>query len=304
MAGHRSRTRPLTELYQPYTPDEDRVRTNQHYALPAEFFTLVTGGEWHTYSGNLWDGASTATQSQEKKLDRLAELLRLRSGQRVLDVGCGWGGPLVYLSRTYGVTGVGLTLSPAQKAWAEARALHHRVNVRFVERHWQDYRDAEQFDAVYCDEASVHFQDLFSYFKKMWELLRANGLILNKDLHFAHPRYSKMSRTLAFVNEIFGETGNYRTLSEELRHLADAGFDLRQLEQIPMSEYWRTIDGWLENVRLHRRRMEELVGATYYRRYRKFLEIGRRYLLNPNMISLDVVLAQKSGEAEFAAEAV
>ena len=69
------------------------------------------------------------SQAQEQKLDLLATLLQLRPGQRILDVGCGWGGPLVYLAETYGVRGVGLTLSPAQREYAERRVREHDVDV-------------------------------------------------------------------------------------------------------------------------------------------------------------------------------
>ena len=98
------------------TAQEDVERTNAHYDLPPEFFLTLTGGRWNCYSCNLWDGATTETESQERKLDLLAELMELRPGQRVLDVGSGWGGSLVYLAKRYDVRGVGLMLSTPQLA--------------------------------------------------------------------------------------------------------------------------------------------------------------------------------------------
>ena len=104
------------QLYRPLTVEEDRQRTNTHYEQPVEFFTTLTGGEWNVYSANLWTGSQSQTESQERKLDILAEMMELRPGMRIMDVGCGWGGPLTYLSTKYGVQGVGLTLSSVQKA--------------------------------------------------------------------------------------------------------------------------------------------------------------------------------------------
>jgi len=63
-----------------YSPAEDKERTNVHYERPPEFFTLITGGEWNVYSCNLWEPGATETQSQERKLDLLGELLRLKPG--------------------------------------------------------------------------------------------------------------------------------------------------------------------------------------------------------------------------------
>src|SRR3712207_5325574 len=111
---------PVQQFYQPYSPEEDKQRTNSHYEQPVEFFYAVTGGKWNVYSCNLWGEVMTDTESQEAKLNLLAQLMQLKPGQRILDVGCGWGGPLVYLSKTYGVQGVGLTLSSLQKRAASS----------------------------------------------------------------------------------------------------------------------------------------------------------------------------------------
>lgn len=107
IAPHRPKATfgPEQQLYQPLTTEEDHTRTNLHYEQPPEFFQRITGGEWNVYSCNLWDRARTDTESQEAKLDLLAELMELRSGQRILDIGCGWAGPLTYLCKTYGVRG-------------------------------------------------------------------------------------------------------------------------------------------------------------------------------------------------------
>lgn len=98
------------QFYHRYSVAEDRERTTQHYGKPAEFFLPILGGRWQVYSCNLWEGANTETESQECKLDLLASLVGLAPWRRVLDVGCGWGGPLVYLNQTYSIQGVGLTL--------------------------------------------------------------------------------------------------------------------------------------------------------------------------------------------------
>src|SRR3712207_3410092 len=93
---------PEHELYQSYSIAEDQLRTNLHYEQPPAFFYHITGGEWNVYSCNLWDDATTDTESQSAKLDLMAQSMQLQPGQRILDVGCGWAGPLVYLCKQYG----------------------------------------------------------------------------------------------------------------------------------------------------------------------------------------------------------
>jgi cyclopropane-fatty-acyl-phospholipid synthase len=316
---HRSETRsgrrgkaapvfsPEQRIYQSFSIEEDKERTNVHYELPVEFFTTLTGGEWNVYSSNTWNRATTETESQEEKLDLLGELMGLRPGMRILDVGCGWGGPLVYLSKRFGVEGVGLTLSPLQKAAAEERVARYGVDVSILERHWKDHTDERPFDAVYTDEVIVHFNDLGGYFKKIYSLLRPGGLMLNKEVHYAHRRYAELSRAMVFVNEIYGFTGNYRTLADELTLVGEAGFDLRRVESLSTAQYVRTVDQWSANLKNNRSRLEDLVGRETFHRFLVYLALGH-HSLKGSRVTLDVVVAQKpkggSGPALVAGSAM
>ena len=280
------------QLYQPLTVDEDRQRTNLHYEQPVEFFYRLTGGDWNVYSANLWTGAQTQTESQEQKLDLLAQMMELRPGMRMLDVGCGWGGPLVYLSKRYGVRGVGLTLSSLQKRAADERIAAHDADVTIVESHWKEYQDDDPFDVVFTDEVIVHFHDLGDFFGKAYGLLCDGGLMLNKELHFAHGRYSEMTRAMSFIHEIYGSTGNYRTLADELTLAGEAGFDVAAIRQMPLKEYQKTIDSWIANMKASRPRLEELVGRDTYKRFLTYLQLCH-HIHGGTRMTLDLVLCRK-----------
>jgi cyclopropane-fatty-acyl-phospholipid synthase len=280
------------QLYRPLSKEQDRAQTNSHYEQPVEFFTTLTGGEWNVYSANLWTGSETQTQSQERKLDILAEMVQLQPGMRIMDVGCGWGGPLTYLSTKYGVQGVGLTLSSLQKAAAEERIARHGADVTIVESHWKDYEDDQPFDVIYTDEVIVHFFDLGDFFRKAFGLLRGGGRMLNKELHLVNARHSEMTRAMSFINEIFGSTGNYRTLAEELTLVGEAGFDLEAIRQMPLLEYQKTVDSWLANMKAHRERLEELVGRETFRRFQTYLQLCH-HIHGGTRMTLDLVLARK-----------
>lgn len=273
------------------TAQEDVERTNAHYDLPPEFFLTLTGGRWNCYSSNLWDGATTETESQERKLDILAELMQLRPGQRVLDVGCGWGGSLVYLAGRYGVRGVGLMLSTPQLMYAQERARSEGVDVEFKVCHWRDFEDSEAFDAVYTDEVIVHFRDMLGYFQKVRSLLRQRGVMLNKEAHFASRRYFRPTAAGLVVSDIFEESGSYGLLHDELALVDQAGFALERTVPIPLRNYAKTLAAWQENLRRSRDRLEELVGPEQYRRYQRYLRMGSRITAGPWM-TLDVVLSR------------
>ena len=273
------------------TGQEDIERTNAHYDLPPEFFLTLTGGHWNCYSCNLWDGATTETESQERKLDFLAELMQLRPGQRVLDVGCGWGGPLVYLAKRYAVRGVGLMLAAPQLTHAQERARSETVDVDFRLCHWRDFEDGEAFDAVYTDEVIVHFQDQLGYFKKVRGLLRKRGVMLNKEAHFASGRFFRPTAAGLVVSDIFEESGSYGLLHDELALVDQAGFALERAVSIPIRNYKKTLEVWQANLTRSRGRLEEMVGPEQFRRYLRYLRVGRRIVAGPWM-TLDIVLAR------------
>jgi cyclopropane-fatty-acyl-phospholipid synthase len=273
--------------------DEDIVQTNIHYDQPAEFFATLTGGDWNTYSCNLWEPGATETQSQERKLDRLGELLRLKPGMRVVDVGCGWGGPIVYLAKRFGVQGAGITPSTNQQAFGQRRADRHGVDVKIHCGHWRDFEDAEPFDAVVTDEAIVHFNDLRGFFEKMRDLLKPDGLMLNKELHFTSSRAAMPTRAMVLLNKSFGETGNYRTLHDELRLLDAARFELERLEQIDLWHYEKTLECWVANMQKNRAKLEALVGCETYARFHTYFRILRRGCA-ARLMTLDLVVARPS----------
>jgi cyclopropane-fatty-acyl-phospholipid synthase len=280
-------------FYHSYATEEDKQRINVHYEQPSDFFLYITGGEWNTYSCNLWsEGITTDTESQEAKLDLLAQLMELKPGQRILDVGCGWAGPLVYFCKNYGVRGVGVTTSPIQKRTAEERIARYGVDAQIVLCHWRDFQDVEGFDAVYTDEVIVHFNDLGQFFMKVYDLLHDGGRMLNKELHLPHHSFSQLGRAAAFVNEIYGETGNYRTLGEELTLAGEAGFEVRRVHQIPLWHYVKTAERWIANMQEHKKELVELVGPEHYRRFLTYLKLARQGHAR-DMFTLEAILCRK-----------
>jgi cyclopropane fatty-acyl-phospholipid synthase-like methyltransferase len=262
--------------YQDLTIDEDRERTNVHYMLPARFFEVLTGGAWHTYSANLWsdiaspDPADPAqqTRAQEAKLDRFAALCELAPGRALLDVGCGWGGPLIYLSKRYGVAGQGLTLSTEQLAYARAWAAREGVDCTFHLCHWRDFAPAGPLDAVMTDEVIVHFNHLGEFFERVYGWLREDGLLVNKELHYAHPGLGHhLGPGARLISALYGGTGNYRALGEELGLAYQARFAVESVVEMAPLDYHLTAEAWRRNLKRHQAELSSLIGPERFREY-------------------------------------
>ncbi len=281
------------QLYQTYAVEEDSQRINTHYEYDPRFYYTVTGGNWNVYSSLIWPNKdSTPAQAEEAKLDLLAECMELQPGMRILDVGCGWGGPLTYFCKKYGVSGVGVTLSEVQANEARARAARHGVDIEIYVIHWEEFSSAARFDAIYTDEVIVHFSNLNGFFAKSWDLLNLGGRFVNKELHYSHQRWTRVTRGGEHINAIYGFTGNYRLLAQELQMLNDSGFELARVHNIPITHYHRTADFWLNNMYVNRDALKSLVGDEFYTSFRKYLKLARAGF-NTTAMTIDVTVARK-----------
>jgi cyclopropane-fatty-acyl-phospholipid synthase len=274
-----------------------------------EFFIRILGGEWHLYSTHILGGHRSETESQEAKLDLLAELMQLRPGARVLDVGCGWGGPLTYLAKRYGVTGVGISLVPQQCEYATRRARQHGVPLEFRASHWRDLVPDGPFDAVLTSGVVVHFDSLLDYLVRARTWLRPGGILLDEEMHLRseevrHDAAAGPSRALAVLDElrrkgreaggrlVVAEEGRYLTLDQETDLMRAAGFEVERVVPLSMADYRQTVERWLDNCERRRAELTALASADVHRWYRTYFRLFRR-LVDERTMRLDVVVARR-----------
>jgi cyclopropane-fatty-acyl-phospholipid synthase len=220
--------------------------------------------------------------------------MRLDSGMRILDVGCGWGGPLVYLCEKYDVVGHGITISPMQIPTARDRAARHEVDATFEIVHWRNLPEVETYDVVLTDEVITHFYDLGDFFAKCWKILKPGGMMVHKELHLTRSEYSELGPASEHVHKIYGYTGNYRPLYEELRHVDEQGFRLKDVFQIPIENYHLTLDVWMNNLFTHRERMKEITSPEFYKDFRAYLKAVRHIFTHTDYLSVDIFAARKA----------
>jgi cyclopropane-fatty-acyl-phospholipid synthase len=268
------------QLYNTFSLDEETKRLLLHYDVDCEYFRIITGGLWNTYScsifennDNLFENNDSMTQAQQRKLDLFAQKMQLKPSMRILDIGCGWGGPLTYLCHQYGVEGVGITVTPAQIPYARARAHQYQVDAVFLETHWALFKDDMLFDAIFTDEVMVHVNGIDAFFKKCHSLLKPNGRVVNKELHLSEERFKNWSDGLGrHVNQLFGFTGNYRLLDEEINAGIHAGFLLENIHTIDMAHYQKTVSQhWIKNLKQNRSTLERLTSKQHVDNFYKYL---------------------------------
>ncbi|HEU4702014.1 MAG TPA: cyclopropane-fatty-acyl-phospholipid synthase family protein, partial [Conexibacter sp.] len=169
-----------------HSRERDARAVRHHYDVSNDFFRLFLGPTM-TYSCGVWarSGATTLEEAQEAKLELVCTKLALSEGERVLDVGCGWGSWAVHAATRHGVHVTGITLSPAQASLARARAeaagLADRIDIRLA-----DYREleAEPFDAIASIGMVEHVgtQSIDAYAERLLAFLRPGGRLLNHGI--------------------------------------------------------------------------------------------------------------------------
>jgi cyclopropane fatty-acyl-phospholipid synthase-like methyltransferase len=188
---------------------------------------------------------------------------------------------------------LGIAVTPKQIVEAQKRAAAHGVDAEFRVMHWQALPEVESFDVVYTDETIVHFQDLGGFFAKCHKLLKPGHLMVHKELHLTHSSYSELGRMSEYVNEIYSYTGNYIPLFRELELLDQSGFQLKNITEIPMEHYRKTLDLWLKSMFDSRERMKSLEGVEAYERFRIYLKSMRYLFTHTDIFGLQVVTSRR-----------
>lgn len=263
---HRS-TRPAERLRGPvHSMRRDRQAVTYHYDVSNAFYSLwldkrmVYSCAYFTYPDDDLDTA------QEKKLDYLCRKLRLQRGNRMLDIGCGWGGLVIHAAKNYGVEAHGITLSGPQADLANERIRQMGLSVQ-CKVEVRDYREMDapgSYDKLVSVGMFEHVGKprLREYFQAAFRLLRPGGTFLNHGI-------ASNSGISAIPGPSFSDyyifpDGELLPLGTTLHTAEASGFEVRDVECL-REHYVLTLRTWLE--RLESRR-EEACGTTEERTYR------------------------------------
>ncbi|MFH9741785.1 class I SAM-dependent methyltransferase [Streptomyces roseolus] len=227
----------------------DRQAISHHYDVGNDFYALVLGPSM-VYSCAYWTDGGTLEEAQRDKLDLVARKLALKEGDRLLDVGCGWGSMAIHAAREYGARVVGITLSREQAAFARKRIAEEGLTDR-IEIRVQDYRDVPDgpFDAISSIGMAEHVgaAKYREYADLLYGLLKPGGRLLNHQISRRPEPDEEAYRVDPFIDAYVFPDGELAPMGRTLTALEDAGFEVRDVEAL-REHYGLTLRRWVANL--------------------------------------------------------
>ncbi|NNE59200.1 MAG: class I SAM-dependent methyltransferase [Hellea sp.] len=248
-----------------------RENVQHHYDLSNDFYRLFLDEDMQ-YSCAYWsDPDMTLEQAQEAKKAHIAAKLNLKPGDKVLDIGCGWGGKAIYIAQNFGCEVVGVTLSDNQHRLARERVkaagLSDKINIRI-----QDYRHIEEkFDAVvsvgmFEHVGLAHFRE---YFEKIRDLLTDDGCALIHSIG----RKGGPSTTGAWIRKYIFPGGYSPALSETFAEIEKAKLWVTDCE-IWRLHYAETIKEWESRFQANKEKITDMFDERFFRMFEFYLIIS------------------------------
>jgi cyclopropane-fatty-acyl-phospholipid synthase len=294
MAGYGGKPVKLRGLR--HSRKRDAQAVNYHYDVSSDFYKawldkrmVYSCAFFHTPDDSLED-------AQERKLDYICRKLRLQRGERLLDIGCGWGALILHAVSRYGVEAVGITLSRHQADIANElireAGLADRCHVEVC-----DYRDVEEpygFDKIASVGMFEHVGEarLPGYFQEVWRLLRPGGVFLNHGIavSLANPLPGGPS----FIDRYVFPDGELLPVTDSLRIAEMTGFEIRDLENL-REHYILTLRSWIQRLEACKAEALRFVDNATYRIWLLYMAGSAYYFQTGRLNVFQALLAKPDG---------
>lgn len=222
--------------------------------------------------------------AQLNKIDHICRKLRLKPGERFLDIGCGWGGLVMHAVEKYGVIGTGITLSAAQAEWAQRKIAEKGIGDR-CKVECMDFRDLPanaRFDKMSSVGVTEHIPEdqQPAYFARAFAALEPRGLFMNhcevstRTARRTHSLGEKFSRWLwkrdQFIDKYVFPDAKLVPLASVIRAAEKVGFEVRDVESL-REHYAMTLRAWIRGLEQRKADAIRLVGERTYRVWKLYM---------------------------------
>jgi cyclopropane-fatty-acyl-phospholipid synthase len=253
----------------------DSKAIGHHYDVSNRFYEWLLGPTM-AYTCAVYPGTGASLEAaQEEKVDLVCRKLDLQPGQRLLDVGCGWGTMVLHAAAHYGVQVIGVTLSRQQAEYGQKRVAELGLSDRVEIRH-DDYRNVTEsgFDAISSIGLTEHIgaKNLPGYGRFLADKLRPQGRLLNHCI--TRPVTSAPHRVGGFINRYVFPDGELEGLGTIVSALQDNGLEVRHEENF-REHYALTCAAWGANLDAHWDEAIDEVGERRARAWRLYLAASR-----------------------------
>ena len=264
---------PTTQFTHDHSPESDRAAISHHYDVSNDFYKLFLDERMVYSCAYFHEDADTLEQAQTQKLDHICRKLRLKPGERLLDIGCGWGALVIWAAKHYGVQAHGITLSKEQLAEATARIAAEGLQ-DLIKVELRDYRALEG-TGVYDKISSVGMfehvglANLPTYHATVHRVLKPNGLFLNHGITHEEEGWEPSVDT-EFINRYVFPDGELDRVSAVQAGMERANFEIQDVENL-RQHYAKTLRLWVANLESNHDEAVAHVSEATYRVWRLYM---------------------------------
>ena len=281
----------------------DAAAISHHYDVSNDFYALWLDKRMVYSCAYFTTGDEGIDAAQEAKLDHLCRKLRLQPGERLLDIGCGWGGLAIHAAQKYGAQVLGVTLSEQQVTEARNRVaaagLADRVTIE--QRDYRDVPGEGVFDKIVSVGMYEHvgLANLPIYFGTIRRLLKVGGLAMNHGITTGDLESGTLApRGSGFIERYVFPGGELPHVSRMVRETAAAGLDVIDMESL-RPHYTQTLLHWVRRLQTRQVEAEALVGADKFRVWRIYMA-GSALAFDRGWLSLYQTLSVKPDPTGYA----
>jgi cyclopropane-fatty-acyl-phospholipid synthase len=286
----------LVARFRAHTRARDRNDIQYHYDVGNDFYGLWLDARRVYSCAYFKSEGESLEKAQENKLDLICRKLRLSPGDRLLDIGCGWGGLILWAAEHYGVDATGVTLSEEQYAYVSAlireRGLEGRCRVSVTD--YRDLPEDESFDRIASVGMFEHVgvRQLPGYFGKLFRMLKPGGLVMNHGITHTAPGGTELGSDIGeFVERYVFPGGELAHASKVLEAASGEGLEILDCENL-RPHYGRTLWHWVDRLEASREAAIAMVGEKKFRIWEIYMA-GSAHAFETGWLSLFQILAAR-----------